>query len=53
MQNMQEKPNLQKIKVNVKKGLWTEIKNGGHMPSSLGSRPIVVVRQADKFLQFF
>ena len=42
--------------------MWMEInfvleKNGGHTPSSLGSKLIVMVRQADKIstwsLQFF
>ena len=58
MQNTHEKSDLQKTKVNTTKQerfMQTEIdfilgKNGGYMPSNLGCRSIVVVRQADKNL---
>ena len=56
MQNTQEKANLQKTKVNATKirkvcvdgNKFRTGKNGGHMPSSLGGRLIVVVRQAGR-----
>ena len=60
MQNTQVKADLQKRKVNAIKirkacvdgnKLHTG-KNGGQMPSSLGCRSIIVVRQADECLQF-
>ena len=49
-QNTQEKADLQKTKVNEQRFVWTEInfvlgKNGGHGPSSLGGRLIVVVSE--------
>ena len=60
MQNsIQEIANLQKTKVNAikitQRFVQTEInfilgKNGGYMPSSLGSRSFIVVRQADENL---
>ena len=61
MQNTQEKADLQKVKVNttkIRKFVWMEItfilgKNGGHKPSSLGGRSIVVVRQADEMLAVY
>ena len=51
MQNTQEKADLQKTKVNAKKIIkvcadrkkFVLGKNGGHRPSSLGGRSIVVV----------
>ena len=59
--NTQEKIDLQKMKVNATK--ITKIcadgnklctgKNGGHMPSSLGGRSIVVVSESDKILAVF
>ena len=53
MQNTQEKADLQKTKINatkITKAHWMEInfvlgKNGGHRPSSLGGRLIVVVSE--------
>ena len=56
--SIQEIANLQKMKVNATKYerfVQTEInfvlgKNGGYMPSSLGGRSILVVRQTDKNL---
>ena len=59
MQNStQEMADLQKTKVNaikITKFVRTEInfvqrKNGGYMPSSLGGRSFIVVRQADENL---
>ena len=35
-------------KAHANRSNFVMIKNGGYMPSSLGSRSIVVVRQADK-----
>ena len=61
MQNVQEKADFQKTRVNATKTrkvraarfVRTEInfvlgKNGGHTPSSLGGRSIVVIRQAGR-----
>ena len=53
MQNTQEKANLQKMKVNAmkirkahaNKNNFVLGKNGGHRPSGLGSRSIVVVSE--------
>ena len=50
MQNSQEKADLQKTKVNATKirkvrADGYKLKNGGHKPSSLGSRLIVVVSE--------
>ena len=53
IQNLQEKPDLQKTKVNATKIRQVHVdryklrtgKNGGHRPSSLGSRSIVVVSE--------
>ena len=59
MQNTQEKVDLctenESKHHKNERFVWTEInlvleKNGGNTPSSLGSRSIVVVRQADKVL---
>ena len=56
MQNTQEKANLHKMKVNFIKIRKVRVdginfalgKNGGHIPSSLGGRLIVVVRKAGR-----
>ena len=53
MQNKQKTADLQKTKVNVTKirkvcvdgNKFYTGKNGGHRPSNLGSRPIVVVSE--------
>ena len=56
MQNTNEKANLQKTKENTMKITKVHVdginlvlgKNGGHRPSSLGSRLIVVISERDK-----
>ena len=56
MQNTQEKADLRKTRVNTMKIREINVngnnfilgKNGGHTPSSLGGRSIVVVRQAGR-----
>ena len=61
MQNTQEKADLQKTKLNatkITKVVWTEInfvlgKNGGHRPSNLGGRSIVVASEGDEMLVTF
>ena len=50
MQNTQEKADLQKTKVNATKITKVRVdfvlgKNGGHRPSSLGGRSIIVVSE--------